>query len=249
MKTHVSLIAVMCVAGAIANTARSTEAPVLSPVPESAAEWLAAVRARLPIRPTWIKGWLGTDGHPPLNIEVLLDLGHTPPTARYGLSDAFGRDLEEITLWRATELRRRYRRGSPLVEAEPPDLFAPIRGTAMSWGDVSLSFLWWEGGTVIGEGMVRGQECVVLEIPAPPTESGFYARVRLWIDRHHRILLQAEGYDLNGRRLRRMQAKSFRKLGGEWMIKDIEIRRYPDELRTNLRVRDMGEVGGNATAL
>lgn len=216
-------------------------APVDDPAPQSAPEWLAAVRAQLPRQPTWIKGWLSTDQQPMLNLDMLLHLGNEPPWASYNLRDAFGRDLEEIVLWRDDVLRAQYRQGSPLQKTPAPDLFAPIRDTAMSWGDLSLSFLWWQGGTVIGTEEIRGQECVVLEITAPDEEGGIYDHVRLWIDRRHRMLLQAEGYDARGRRVRRMQVRSFRKIGEEWMVKDIVIRRYPGTMRTNLRIRDMGD--------
>ncbi len=212
-------------------------------MPTSADQWLAAVRERLPKQPTWIKGWLSTDGQPMLNIEILLDLGHEPPMARYALRDAFGRDLKEMTLWRnAEQTRMRYRTGSLLEQAVAPDLFAPIADTAMSWGDLSLSFLWWSNGEIVGQDEVRGQACVVIEVTAPEQQAGIYDHVKLWIDRQHRMLLQAEGYDVRGQRLRRMQVRSFRKIGEEWMVKDIIIRRYPGTLRTNLRVRDMGEV-------
>ncbi len=211
------------------------------PLPQSAPEWLAAVRRQLPREPTWIKGWLSTDNQPMLNIDILLDLGRDPPTARYTLRDAFGRDLEEATLRReADRIRLDYRRGAPLEEAPAPDLFAPIRNTAMSWGDLNLAFLWWQGGAIIGYDEVRGQECVVIEVVAPDQETGLYDLVRIWIDRKHRMLLQAEGYNARGDRIRRMQVRSFRKIGEEWMVKDIVIRRYPGILRTNLRVRDMG---------
>ncbi len=210
----------------------------------TSAEWLAAVRARLPQQPAWITGRLSTDGQPMLNLDILLQLGHEPPVARYTLSDAFGRDLKEITMWRETDkIRVRYRRGERMEEEEtPPELFAPIRQTAMSWGDLSLSFLWWTNGEVIGYDEVRGRECVVLELAAPDEEAGTYDHVRLWIDRQHRMLLQAEGYDARGNRVRRMQVRSFRKIGDDWMVKDIVVRLYPGTLRTNFRVRDMGEL-------
>lgn len=224
-----------------AGNAHRTEPPHEPAVLATADQWLAAVRERLPRQPTWIAGWLSTDGQPMFNLEMLLDLGHQPPLARYALRDAFGADLEEITLWRhPDETRVRYRQGSSLRESEAPDLFSPIRNTAMSWGDLSLSFLWWENGTLAGQGEVRGRECVIIEVEAPDTEAGLYHTVRLWIDRQHRMLLQAEGYDIMGRLVRRMQVRSFRKIDDEWMVKDIVIRRYPGTLRTNLRVRDMG---------
>ena len=213
------------------------------PPPQTASEWLAAVRRQLPREPTWIKGWLSTDNQPMLNLDILLELGNDPSTARYTLRDAFGRDLEEAVLHREDErIRLEYRRGSPLEEAPAPDLFAPIRQTAMSWGDLNLAFLWWEEGEIVGHDEVRGQACVVIEVVAPDDEAGLYDSVRIWIDRKHRMLLQAEGYNPQGDRVRRMQVRSFRKIGDEWMVKDIVIRRFPGILRTNLRVRDMGTV-------
>ena len=234
---------VLAIAHVAAGPDRAEPPEAVAPPPQTAAEWLAAVRARLPRQPTWITGWLSTDNQPMLNVDILLDLGHDPPLARYTLRDAFGMDLEEMILHREEEHTRvQYRRGSPLEAAPAPDLFAPIRNTAMSWGDLSLSFLWWEDGKIIGQDTVRGQECVVLEVPAPDDEAGIYHFVRIWIDLHHRMLLQAEGYNALGQRRRRIQVRSFRKIDDQWMVKDIVVRRDPGMLRTNLRVRDMGTI-------
>ncbi len=244
IKKPAAIILVVLAAGFRGNALETANfAGTDTPLPQTAPQWLAAVRGQLPRQPTWIKGWLSTDSQPMLNVDILLDLGDDPPKARYTLRDAFGKDLEEVTIRRETDrIHLFYRRGSTFEEASPPDLFAPIRNTAMSWGDLSLAFLWWEGGEIIGRDEVRGQECVVIEVAAPDDEAGMYDFVRIWIDRQHRMLLQAEGYNANAERIRRMQVRSFRKIDDEWMVKDIVIRRYPGIMRTNLRVRDMGTI-------
>jgi hypothetical protein len=123
--------------------------------------------------------------------------------------------------------------------------------------DLSLSFLWWRGGLVVGVEQVRGRPAIVVDV-APPVDQAPdpYARVRLWIDEQARILLQAEGYGADGKAVRTLWVKSFKKIDDRWMVKDLEIQQYPAVHRTKLRVNDAGvaslapavEAGGQGPA-
>ena len=66
-----------------------------------------------------------------------------------------------------------------------------------------------------------------------------YARVRLWIDEELRMLLQAEGLDAEGDVVRKLWIKSFKKVDDRWMIKDMEVQRYPIRHRTRLSIKEI----------
>ena len=60
------------------------------------------------------------------------------------------------------------------------------------------------------------------EAPAPAGQTGPYVKVRLWIDEKLHMLLQAEGMDANGRQVRILWVKSFKKINdryGELTVK------------------------------
>ena len=176
-----------------------------------------------------------------LNVEMSLNLGRNPATAKYVLRDAFGKDLEQMTVTRSagSPARFDYAVGSPLVPASQPDLFKPFQDTDVSWMDLTLSFLWWPGGKTIKKETLRGQDCFVVDVAAPASEKGQYAKVLLWIDEKLHMILQAEGYNDKGELVRRLFIKSFKKIDERWMLKDMDIQGFPSDHRTNLRVETM----------
>lgn len=204
------------------------------------------MRAQLPRDPIVINGSLEVRKRKgivtrTLNVEMNLNLGHSPATAKYILRDALGKDLEQMTVIRGSDgpARFEYAAGNPLAPARQPDLFQPFQDTDVSWMELTLSFLWWPGGKTLKTETLRGQSCFVVEVLAPAGESGLYKRVLLWVDEKLHMVLQAEGYDARGELVRRLFMKSFKKIGDRWMVKDMDIQCFPSEHRTNLRVETM----------
>lgn len=207
---------------------------------------LEDVRGQLPREPVIIKGKLEVRKRKgvltrALNVEMALNLGRTPAVAKYLVLDAFGKELEQMTVTRSpgSPSRFDYSAGSPLVATNLPDLFRPFHETDVSWMDLTLSFLWWPGGKTIRSETLRGQDCFVIEAPAPAGERGQFKKVLLWIDQKQHMVLQAEGYDDRGELVRRLFVKSFKKIDERWMIKDMDIQCFPSDHRTNLRVETM----------
>lgn len=230
----------------------------------SAETLLARVRASIPQETLVIKGHLMKGARvgrleQAFGIEALLEWGQHPPSARYTLNDAFGTPLARLTLIRppGRTPEFRYEQGRPLKPAPTPDLNQPIEGTELTWNDLSLSFLWWPDGTVAGRDNIRGRDCFVVEVPAqaqpgkPPAELGAsgpsgeagasdaVGSVRLWIDDRLVVLIQIEEYDAEGKLMRRLSVKSIKKIGDLWMIKNMDVRRYPSHHRTQIRIEEM----------
>lgn len=176
-----------------------------------------------------------------LNAEMRLDWRASPPTAKYTIRDAFGRDLEGLDIVIKAEGVRevRYYKGDPLVTAPPPDLYGPIQETDVNWTDLSLSFLWWPGGRTVGAEEVRGRFCYIIDLPAPPSEPGTYAGMRLWIDPQIHILLQAAGYDGTGQMVKLLEVKSFKKIRDVWVIQNLDMQSFPTRHKSSLKVKSV----------
>jgi len=227
--------------------------------PLEADRLLDDVVARLPAEPLRISGDLlvrKRHGVPVnrFSFEMLLDWGQLPNTARYTIRDAFGTDLEQLTVKRDADGTPNFHHasGDPLKADTVPPLFDTVQSSDISWVDLALAFLWWKGGEVTGSEEVKGRKCHVVEVPAPggaddAVQSGEktdgagtpYARVRLWIDEELRMLLQAEGLDAEDNLIRKLWVKSFKKIDDHWMIKDLEVQSYPVKHRTKLSIREM----------
>lgn len=175
-----------------------------------------------------------------LGFEMSVDWGGDPPVARYLVRDAFGAEMERLTVWyrEGGASSYEYARGSPPAEAPRPELSARIQDSDMSWADLTLSFLWWSEGQIVGTEEIRGRECHVVDVMAPAGSDAPYARCRLWIDRDIRLLMQAEGFGPDGAPVRRLWIKSFKKIDDRWMIKDMEVESQPPVRRTKLTIHD-----------
>ena len=220
----------------------------------SAQDLLDAVVARLPADPLRMTGDLIVRKRHgivvrQLGFELSVNWGKQPAVATYTVRDAFGSDLEQLTITRepGKEPRFQYSAGSPLQPRSLPDLYAPIQGSDISWMDLALSFLWWKGGAVARGDEVLGRPCHVVEVPAPTSGAqagALYGRARLWVDKELNMLLQAEGVGTDGRVIRRLWVKSFKKIDDRWMIKDLEVQQFPSLHRTKLTISDVKEVPG-----
>lgn len=225
----------------------------------TAAELLSDVLARLPQQPLQVRGDIVVRHRHGIvdrsfRFDMQLRWGSEPAEACYTIRDAFGNSLEQMTVRRAGggEPTFFYAVGDPPAPAPMPGLYDAVQGTDVSWTDLSLSFLWWRGGSVVATNEVRGRRCYVVEVPAPPSagretapgKMAPYRSVRLWIDAEIHMLLQAEGLNASGRAVRRLWVKSFKKVNDTWMIKDLEVQEANSGRRTKLVVL---EVNGAST--
>jgi len=179
-----------------------------------------------------------------MGVELSMDLGSDPASARCTVSDAFGRHLEQLSVTRSSRGKSRfeYSSGDPLSPAPVPDLYEPLQETDISWMDLTFSFLWWPGGTTLRAETLKGRPCYVVEIAAPAGTDGAgfsYSNVLLWIDEQLQVVLRAEGYDRDKRLVRRLWIKSLKKIDDKWMIKDMEVASFPSDHRTRFRVHDV----------
>lgn len=221
----------------------------------TANDLLGDVIARLPPEPLLITGDITHKKRKgfverTLTFDMAVHWGANPSVACYTVRNALGTELEQLTVLRMQggQPLFRYAAGSPLEDADTPDLFAPIQDTDISWMDLTLSFLWWPDGRIVDTDTIKGYDCYVVEVPAPDSVPGQYAKVRVWIAKKIHMLLQATGYDHNGDPVRRLWVKSFKKIDEQWMVKDLLVQGRSDLHRTELRIRDVEAHAGHRRA-
>ena len=104
----------------------------------------------------------------------------------------------------------------------PASFDRKVRGTAITYEDLALKFLYWPDARVLGEEQVRSRRCWKLELRAPSHDSQ-YSRVLLWVDKNSGALMEMEGYDWSGRLLKRFEVISAQKIEGHWFLKQMRI--------------------------
>ncbi|MBL7076447.1 MAG: outer membrane lipoprotein-sorting protein [Kiritimatiellae bacterium] len=179
------------------------------------------------------------------NMEV--DWGADPARFRYRVLDDEGDVRRELLLQLRPGGRPEVTRGT----GEEMALDSVIESTDLTWADLSLSFLWWRGGRIVGTDQAKGRDCYLVDVPAPAwgVDSTGYSRVRLWVDQSLHMLLRADGFDENGKHVRSLWVRSLKKTEGRWMIKDMEVQGYPSIHRTRLRIHSVRVATQEVSAL
>lgn len=107
-----------------------------------------------------------------------------------------------------------------------------IRNTGVTYDDLSLGFLYWPHPRLLKSDSIRGQKTWLIELLAPVQLSSSadqatpYGSARIWSDQQSGALLRMEGFDHNGRLLKRFEVVSAQKFEGLWMLKEMRIETF-----------------------
>ena len=143
----------------------------------------------------------------------------TGPVIRYSFTDP-----DEVVQLRLGEKSSRL----DLVTDTATEKFAAskltqkIRGTAVTYEDLALKFLYWPDGKVLGEENVRTRRCWKLHL-RPPSRDSQYSNVFLWVDQASAALMRMEGYDWNGQLAKRFEVVSAQKIDNRWFLKQMRV--------------------------
>jgi len=128
------------------------------------------------------------------------------------------------------------------TEAVPANkLDQRIRGTGVTYEDLSLRFLYWPNAQVLGEQNIRTRNCWKLQLHAPSRQSQ-YSNLFLWIDKASGALMRMEAYDWDGKLVKKFEVISAQKIEGRWFLKQMRIEELQPgtdkvEARTYLEIK------------
>lgn len=114
------------------------------------------------------------------------------------------------------------RSGGRTAPVRPARYDDSVRGTGITYEDLFLRFLYWKRPKLLGEETIRSRKAWKIELQAWGTSSQ-YGVARLWIDQESGALLRIEGYNKDGRLLRRFEVVSAQKIDGQWMLKQMRV--------------------------
>ena len=100
----------------------------------------------------------------------------------------------------------------------------PVRGTAISYEDLALKFLYWPNARVIGADFIRTRNCWKIQVQAPTGDSQ-YGSILLWVDKDNGALMRMEGYDSAGKMIKRFEVVSAQKIENRWYLKQMRVER------------------------
>jgi hypothetical protein len=99
-----------------------------------------------------------------------------------------------------------------------------VRGTDVTYEDLSLRFIYWKNAKYEGEQRVRAITCSMI-LAQPTTRNSNYSAVRLWIAKDRGALIKAEGFNWQGKVVKRFEVISGQQIEGKTIFKQIRIER------------------------
>ena len=99
-----------------------------------------------------------------------------------------------------------------------------LLGSHFTYYDLGTPFLHWPNEKFLGEELMRGRQCFLLETA---TTNAPYARVKMWIDEEFFALLRAEAFDDGGALIKRFAIGSFKRIGDVWIPRGVEVADVP----------------------
>jgi hypothetical protein len=108
-----------------------------------------------------------------------------------------------------------------------------IRGTDITYEDVSLRFLYWPNPVKLDKETVKHRTCWKLRLDNPDS-SGAYGVAFIWVDSGSGSIMRMEGYDRQGKLIKRYEVISGMKVGDGWMLKQMRVESFNPENRKRI---------------
>tara|TARA_B100001123_G_scaffold171468_1_gene197233 strand:+ start:1537 stop:2310 length:774 start_codon:yes stop_codon:yes gene_type:complete len=100
--------------------------------------------------------------------------------------------------------------------------------------DLGLEMLRWPNQNVVERKLRRGELCSVLVSRPAKEAQGVYSKVISWVDEDSMGIVRAELYDSKDKLLKVFEPKSFKKINGQWHLKEMEMRNEQSNTRTSI---------------
>ncbi|MEM9282980.1 MAG: outer membrane lipoprotein-sorting protein [Verrucomicrobiota bacterium] len=112
--------------------------------------------------------------------------------------------------------------GAELEAVSPSKYGENIRGTDVTYDDLSMRFLYWPNAKISRKERIKQRDCWVVLVRNPDGK-GAYASVEVWIDQSSGAMLKMIGYNAQGRPIRRFEVLHGKKFGDIWMVDEMRI--------------------------
>ncbi len=126
-----------------------------------------------------------------------------------------------------------WRAGAAVGPAGIDELFAPVAGSDLTPFDLQMPFLYWSKFTYEGLERMHGRPAHRFLLVPPPEITARRPEltgVRVFLDTQYNALVEAEMIGRDGRELRGLSVLGLKKVGGQWIVRTIDLR---DEVSRN----------------
>ena len=100
-----------------------------------------------------------------------------------------------------------------------------IRGTDLTYDDISFRYLYWPKKVKVGEESIKTRKCYVVDLYNPQRLGNYYL-VRIFVDKESGGLMRMQAYDWNGKIIKTCTVSSGMKINGATVLKTMEVISY-----------------------
>jgi len=203
----------------------------------------------LSLQPTENMKWRGTlkvsAHHKTVSVPILCETFPGSPnwSVMYLAASTPMGGSEKLTVVFSTNAPNQYifaRAPKPDAPLDPPQTLTgaqadiPLANSDFWLSDLGFEFYHWPDQVRLRGQMRRGRSCYVLQSTNPHPEPGGYSRVITWVDKEYKQPLQADAYDINGKKMKEFELGSYGKVNGKWQVKDLKMLNLKTGSRTFL---------------
>lgn len=121
-----------------------------------------------------------------------------------------------------------------------------IRGSIVTYEDLSMRFLYWPVAKIIGEDIELTRNCWKLRIEPGSAKNSQYGYVVAWIEKQSGSPVRVETYDKGGAMLKRFLVTKVQKIEGGYILKEMRIQQMEngkpkDPQPTYIEIKKTGE--------
>ncbi len=208
------LLAVLWVIAGPSVRATAAEPPALT-----ANDILHAVREGQGSRHEALDGQLRNDDDQVFPFRLVAD----GPLVRYQFSGTPPTTVQVRYNEETSELQESS--GRSTEKLNPANFDKKILGTDLAYEDLALRFVYWSKAKLTGEDTIKLRRAWTLLLDAPNHRTQ-YSSVNLWVDKESGALMRAEGYDWQGKRIKRFEVVSGQKIEGKWYLRQLKIESF-----------------------
>jgi hypothetical protein len=112
--------------------------------------------------------------------------------------------------------------GTQLKNVDPAKFDDQIRGTDVTYDDLSMRFLYWPNAKIVRNDKIKGRDSWIVRV-RNPASAGAYSTVDVSIDKASGGMIKMIGYNREGRPIRRFEVLHGKKFGDVWMVDEMRI--------------------------
>ncbi len=100
-----------------------------------------------------------------------------------------------------------------------------VRQSDVNFEDLSLRFLYWSDPELIDTETINTRRCWKVRVYSPDRDGPYHA-VEIWVDQQSGGMMRLQGYDYDGKMIKRFEVRSGQRVGDAWILRQMRVETF-----------------------